>query len=518
MEIKKLIKRGNKLFDKRGPVVALWQSIALNFYPERAFFTHTYNEGDEFADHLQTSYPLLVQRDLSNQLGGMLRRGKWFDITAKGYEPEAHPARRWLQDATDLQYRMMHERMSGFARATKEGDKDFCAFGNCAISLEWLPGYGPLYRNWHLKDLAWAEDHTGFVHEFHRNWSPSVEILAQKFGKEKLHPKTQQLLSLSGDVEIECRHAVMKSEDFGDEKYSTPYVSVFYEKEREHALETVGVYHPIYALPRWQTASGSAYAHSPATIVGIADARLIQDMYRVLLTAGEKAVDPPLVAVKEAVRGDVQWHAGGITWVDQGVDGGDPRSALTPMVVDKNGIPIGMDMAERAQMLLGEIFYKNKLTLPVTGDMTAYEAAQRVQDYVRQAMPIFEPMEVEYNGQLCDMTFDVMMRAGVFGSPSEFPPSLKGTEVEFQYKSPIRDAEGREKGARFQEAMELLQMGAAVDPVSVAQLNLETSMRDAMRGMGVPEKWLRDDRELEAKQEQLGQQMAAMAAQQGAAA
>jgi hypothetical protein len=34
--------------------------------------------------------------------------------------------------------------------------------------------------------------------------------------------------------------------------------------------------------------------------------------------------------------------------------------------------------------------------------MTAYEVGQRVQEYIRNALPIFEPMEMEYNAALCD--------------------------------------------------------------------------------------------------------------------
>lgn len=508
MEIKKLVKRGDVLFSDRQSVLSLWQAIALNFYPERAFFTATPDQGDEFADHLQTSYPVLVQRDLSNQVGGMLRRGEWFDIKVKGTEVGEHQARRWLQAATKKQYELMNHRGSGFTRATKEGDKDFTAFGQCAISIEWVPGHGILYRCWHLKDMAWSEDFTGQVTEFHRNWEAPLHMIEQKFGKKNMHDKALKVMAKNSFEKLKCRHVVMRSEDYGDDSIKEPYVSIYLDVAHEHIMETQGVYHPIYALPRWQTASGSQYGHSPATIVGIADARLIQDMYRVLLSASEKAVDPPMVAVKEAVRGDVRWHAGGITWVDQGYEG-TARDAISPMSIDKNGIPIGIEMAEQAQLMLGEIFYKNKLTLPVTGDMTAYEASQRVQDYIRQALPIFEPMETEYNGALCDMTFDVMMRAGEFGSPSEFPQSLRGADVEFAFKSPIRDAEGKEKGARFNEAMGMLGASVQLDPGVSAEIDLGVSMRDAMRGMGIPETWLRDEKQVAAVKEQLAQQMAA---------
>src|SRR5574337_321819 len=70
---KKLIEQSNQLFDKRSGLLSLWQTMADNFYPERADFTQTHNLGDEFGVNLMTSYPVLARRDLGNAIGSMLR-------------------------------------------------------------------------------------------------------------------------------------------------------------------------------------------------------------------------------------------------------------------------------------------------------------------------------------------------------------------------------------------------------------------------------------------------------------
>lgn len=97
-------------------------------------------------------------------------------------------------------------------------------------------------------------------------------------------------------------------------------MSIFYEEDSKSILEEVGSYTKIYTIPRWQTVSGSQYAYSPATVAAISDARLIQSMTRVLLEAGEKAVTPPMLAVTEAIRGDISVYAGGITAIDSQYD------------------------------------------------------------------------------------------------------------------------------------------------------------------------------------------------------
>ena len=48
---KELIKQGDALFQKRLPLMSLWQEISENFYPERADFTAVRTLGEDFAAH-----------------------------------------------------------------------------------------------------------------------------------------------------------------------------------------------------------------------------------------------------------------------------------------------------------------------------------------------------------------------------------------------------------------------------------------------------------------------------------
>ena len=77
-----IVKIGNKLFDQKHEMDSLWQEIALNFYPERADFTTKRNAGEEFSDHLFSSYPVLARRELGNMLAASLRprSQKWFSL------------------------------------------------------------------------------------------------------------------------------------------------------------------------------------------------------------------------------------------------------------------------------------------------------------------------------------------------------------------------------------------------------------------------------------------------------
>ena len=252
-----------------------------------------------------------------------------------------------------------------------------------------------------------------------------------------------------------------------------------------------------YRIPRWQTVSGSQYAFSPATITALPEARLIQSMAYTLLEAGEKATNPPMVATQEVVRSDVSIYAGGITWVDQEYDE-RLGSALRPITQDLRGLPFGLEMIADSREMVAQAFFLNKLTLPERApEMTAYEVGQRIQEYIRGALPIFEPMEDEYNGSVCDVTFETLMRVGVFGSPHDIPKNLQGAGIEFEYRSPLHDAIEEQKGQKFLETKALLAEAIDMDRGAVYVLDTRTALRDAMDGIGVPAEWMNSEDDVE---------------------
>lgn len=542
MKAKDLIERGSKLFNQRKAITTLWQEIAENFYPQRADFTLTRYVGEEFAEHLYSSYPLLVHRELSNSIASMLRPRKkeWFIIAVDEHESLSKGAKAWLEWATSRMRTAMYDRKAHFVRATTEGDADFTAFGQCCITREinWAAEKPHLlYRCWHLRDVAWAEGSDGAIGEIFIKWKPTIRQLKQQFGEERLHASMLQLCrtNKSGDLtEVDCMRLVISSDIYAGrngEFAQTPgsplqqmgnmtaWVIVYLDVTNNHIIHEQGVPSHGITLPRWQTVSGSQYAYSPATVAGLPDARLIQSMTLTLLEAGEVSVRPPMIATQDAIRSDIQLYAGGITWADVEYDErkGD---VLRPITQDRRGLPMGYEAHDRQQMALAEAFYINKLTLPPPqGDMTAFEVGQRVEEYVRAALPLFEPMEHEYNGQLCEDTFDALLRAGHFGAIRDIPAELQGRDVHFKFVSPLHDAIERKNASEFLESADLIERAMTLDPNAVMAMDVSTALRSALEGVGLAEKHIRSPRELQrlvAEKQQQEDMMAAAAMSQQA--
>jgi hypothetical protein len=158
-----------------------------------------------------------------------------------------------------------------------------------------------------------------------------------------------------------------------------------------------------------------------------------------------------------------------------------------------------MEVADRISAALREIFFLNTLSMPpqTSAEMTAFEVGQRVQDYIRQAIPLFEPMEVEYNGALCEVSFEVLMRNGAFGRIEDIPTEIQGQEITWGFESPISESIERGKGQKFLESKALMAEAIAVDPSSVHVVDFRTALRDALAGIGAPMAWQRSPEETE---------------------
>lgn len=527
--VKDLIAQGDKLFSKRGGLLSLWQTMAENFCPIRADFTTKHTEGYEFASDLMTGRPLLAHRDLGNSLSSMLRpRGTpWFHARTGDEKVNTDAAARsWLDNKSDVMRRVMYDQRSQFTRATKQGDHDFVAFGQTVIEVAVNSlGNGLLYRVFHLRDVAWCENDELVIDTIHHNWKHEVRALIKKF-PNTVSEAVKKLDDKEPYREIKCRRIILPADqyDLGEGKKPKnkdrfPFVSIMVDTEHDTILEEVPARRVPYVIPRWQTVPGSPYAHSPATVVALPDARMLQQINLTLLEAGQKAVDPPLKATREAIQGSVNAYASAITWVDAEYDE-RMGAALEPLYdTGKMNLNWGDAREEKIERLIQEAFFLNVINLPEAsqGDkMTAYETQERVKEYIRRALPLFEPMEVEYNGGLCEMTWNLCMDLNAFGSFEDMPPILGSRDIIWQFESPLQAANERVKSEAFQQSAQMLAMAAQLDPTVRYDMDVSKAFRDALLGVARADWIVPVEQAAQAKQ-QASQVQAAQAAAQAMA-
>ena len=492
---------------------SFWQEVAELHFPEHADFTTRKND-DGFASNLYDSTPALYRRDFGNYLGSVLRpKGReWFKGRDRDDEVNRQQAIRAHYERTDKRMRaLLYDNKSQFISAQALADHQYVTFGNCVTSAEPRSDRsGMLYRTWHLRDCAWAEDVDGEVDTVYRRFKMKVAHLCAKKQAGWTIPKNiTDRLKKSPDDKVQCLHVSMPIDAYyvADKPKSSAkdWVSVYICEDTKDILFEEELNELRYAVSRWFRLSGSPYAISPCAVISTPDARTMQSMTWSIMQAGENAVEPPLVGQSEVVLGPVNLFPGGITWVDKNYDerNGD---AIRPVNLGK--VPeLGVSLHGAMRQQLGDAWYLNKLFLPVGGgEMTAQEVERRWQEFQRATQPIIEPAEPERNGRVLDLTYEVAVNMGWLGREEDRPAEIDGREFDWTYDNPIEDARRDGLALIFGRAMELTQAASGADPKIAARFNVTKAYGDTMIAIA-PAQWMReeDDPEVEAAQAEIAE-------------
>lgn len=520
-----LTEMDSRLFAKKGAIDSLHQTIAENFYPERATFTQTITLSEEFASHLTDFYPVLVRRELADQIGSMTRPQDrpWFkaSVGQKKIQRDSG-AQEFLEFMTDTQRAMLYSRDSGFRRAAKELENDYATFGMGYVSVSYTRDRSNLnYKSHHPKDCAGAENGDGVVDHVHRKCDMTARSLLSQFGEEKLPPIVKEAIKAKEyDKEFKVRHIFVPLDKYEPSRKFPKWAkwADIYLCEGKILRETPSATFD-YVVPRWQTVSGSFYAFSPSTIVALPQARMLQRMMSTLIEAGEKRVDPPLVATADAVTSPISLVSGGITYLDAEYD---ERLGAGIRALDLGkDVGLGEALVRDQRSLLADAFFINKLAPLANRDkeVTAYEASQVVQEYIRSALPLFEPIEDEWTGALLDVSTQKIMRAGGFGPtdasgiPVNMPDSLLGSEIEFEFNNALTEARERQTVDAFMESAQLINVAAQMDQGAPQEVNMRDMFRDSFGAVpGGKVDWLNSTEDATTGREALAEQAQAQEA------
>lgn len=496
-----LCKRAESLFSKRLPWDGLWEEIARQCYPQRQDFFTDQTWGEEYASHLFDAEPVILRRDLCNSFSTMLRpRGQmWFKPTIVDEDLlEAAGVRKWLEMAGKTTYRAIYDPKAGFVRATKEADHDFGSFGNAVVSVEPSDHAARLrFRCWHLKNCAWAENSDGEVDTLYRKEKMTARQMMQVYGND-CHDEVKKACEKDPEYIFDFKHVMLPTKDYGyiaeagKNDKRMPFRSVHIDATHKCILRDKGSWEFRYVVPRWHPITGSPYWFSPATMDPLPLARQIQAMARTTTEALEKMVDPPVIANEKGVRGDINLFGGGITWIDEEYDAKKAGPALEILDVARNAV-LGVDALQMAKAQLSAAMYVSKLQLPQLNAKTAYEVQELIAENLRGALPVYEPMQDNYNGPLLEATFSILLRMGAFGPIQEMPDALSGQNIDWSYENPLQQAlEKSKRLTAFGATMNVIGQAAQVDPSIPNNFDLQTMARDAAEGAGASAGWIRD--------------------------
>jgi hypothetical protein len=517
---RELIRLSDHRFTKKAQIDDYCQTVADEILPDRADFTRDRVDGEEFANHLYTSVPAQNCRDLSYAIGSLTRpkNQQWFDPKAREEWRNTENAKKWFAAARDKQRTLLYTQSAAFISTMEISDKDVVAFGNAVIGhTEETSRSGTLvYQPYHFRDCAWAEDAARQIVELTRKFKLALANWEQFFPGVPFPKEHSAKRDKDPYEEIELRHMVMPFSRYDfyrkpdkprrNQRGMPTVASVYFEPNLGRVIQESFYFEFPYTVRRWQLQANSPYARSPAADLGLVEARLLQNQERVLMDAGELAVDPPNVATRDAVLGDVHNYPGGTTWVDFDYD---ERMGPSLRTLDHKGqMPIGLEMKTDTRQILAAAMFINKLSLPVgSRDMTVPEINERISEYIRSIGPAVEPFEL-HNALLLNHSFVFNLRIGNFGEPDDMPEEIKDAQVEYEFDGPIQIAYKRQKLLKAREVVGGLGEVFKLKPDILDNYDLDKLSRDSAGYIGGEPEWLVDEEVVQATRQQRAEKQA----------
>ena len=498
---KNLLKRYDRLKSQRQNWESHWQEVADYMQPRKADVTKTRSKGDKRTELIFDGSPLQSVELLAASLHGMLTNPStpWFSLRFKQNDMENEDeAKEWLEDATEVMYSAFNK--SNFQQEIFELYHDLITFGTAAMFIEEDDEDILKFSTRHINEIFIAENDKGRIDTVFRKFSLSARAVIQKFGDVSINIATKA--NKDPYEEVEIMHAVYPRSDFDpkkQDKQNMPFESVYLDAESGDELSVSGFREFPFVVPRYLKASHEIYGRSPA-MTALPDVKMLNEMSKTTIKSAQKQVDPPLLVPDDGFMLPVRTVPGGLNFYRAGT-----RDRIEPLNIGAN-TPLGLNMEEQRRNSIRNAFYVNQLMMQSGPQMTATEVIQRNEEKMRLLGPVLGRLQSELLKPLIDRAFALILRKNLFRPAPEF---LAGQDIEIEYVSPLAKAQKSTELSSIMRAIEILGSLSNVAPV-FDHINMDKLVRHLADIVGVPQKILKPQSEINAERQQAAQQQEQM--------
>ena len=499
---KNLFKRFDKLKSQRQNWEAHWQEVADYMMPRKADVTKTRSKGDKRTELIFDSSPLQALELLAASLHGMLTNPStpWFALRFKEEDMDGEDeAKEWLESATDVMYTAFNR--SNFQQEIFELYHDLITFGTAAMFIDEDEEDLLKFSTRHINEMYIAENDKGRIDTIFRKFKLSARSAYQKFG-DKASANILMKNQKDPYEEVEILHAVYPRSDFNpkkQDKSNMPYASVYMDYASGDELSVSGYKEFPFVVPRYLKASHEIYGRSPA-MTALPDVKMLNEMSKTTIKAAQKQVDPPLLVPDDGFILPVRTVPGGLNFYRAGT-----RDRIEPLNIGANN-PLGLNMEEQRRNSIRNAFYVNQLMMQQGPQMTATEVIQRNEEKMRLLGPVLGRLQSELLKPLIDRAFNILLRKNQFRPAPDF---LAGKDIEIEYVSPLAKAQKSTELQSIMRAIEIMGSLANVAPV-FDHINMDKLVRHLADIVGVPQKILKPQSQLNAERQQKEQQQQQM--------
>jgi hypothetical protein len=529
MKFKDLKARYEVLVSDKASIVEVFALIEQFILPYRAYFNGTVESSNQIRwrrPELYDSTAVISAHNLAANLHSNLTNPvlQWFNILTKDKRlNRTNEVKVWLEECTDLIYQVLQA--SNFELQVNEAYIDIVGFGTSIVIEEVREIQGKLhslqFTTIPIEECVFETDHAERLSGLFRklNWTPAQII--SKFGldnvpqsvvddngnAQKCNVRRPVLFCITRRWEIDeewaAQHRVLPPK-------SRPWAATYHLYDTGDLLEESGYYEMPAFAPRWRKASGSVWGFSPSMLC-LSDVMTLNKMVELGLKVAEKSLDPPAIASRRGIHGDINLQAGGVTIV------GDTNADLRYLDY-KGRFDIHSVTKEDLTRAIEKAYYTDQLQLKESPAMTATEVQVRYQLMQRLLGPSLGRLQNDFLDPLIERTFRILYR---YGLVPQAPPSVarSGVDFEIEYVGPMARSQRFDTVASIERWIQNVINLANVTPEALDVPNFDEVVKEMGYSAGVPAKLVKSDSLIileRAKRAKQQEQMMQMQMAQGA--
>lgn len=518
-DAKEICDRAKALEAKRGMFLTTWQEMADVMLPQRANFITQTAPGSKRTSEVYDSTPMQGARMLAGAVGTLLmpKTQKWLFVKpADKRAAEMDDVKAWLNDTEERMQAAMYNPMARFLPSTGVVDQDVTVFGTGAMYAGESGDRRRLsFRALHLRDILVARSEDGVLDTVYLRIRLTARQAVQRFGEDKVGEKVREALTgpkPEPDREFTFWQAVEPRTDRKPgraDDMNMRFRSRVVEEQSGHLVGEGGFRTFPFIVPQWDASADEEYGWGPGR-VALPDAKTLQSQGKTILRAGHMAVDPPRLAANDSIVGRERLMPGKTTIYD--IEAAAKLGGRPPIFPFVSGaqIPLAREMQQDGRELVWAAFFRNVLNLPIDApQMTAFEIAERKEEMLRTAGPVFSRLEADYPAATGRRVFDIMLHAGAFADP---PEALKRGGVRVEVRSPIEVVRKQIEAMAATRTVQVIAPFIEADPGVMDNFDADEIARSTAEVMGMPAKQIRPKDQVEHRRQQRAQAQQAQAA------
>jgi hypothetical protein len=357
-----------------------------------------------------------------------------------------------------------------------------------------------IFTSLHLSQLAWAENMKGLVDMVCRKFEYTAKQCIERWG-DKNHESILKAYEKNPQQVFEFLHCIYPRDkgEYSPKKLTKasdrPIASIYIDLTNNVQVEEGGYYEmPIFSA-RWGLMPGERYGRGPGHLA-LPDVRTLNTLVQRGLETLALQVRPPILANSRDIIGPVEFKPGALSIVNNHV-------GFKEFVTQANVPAVEQSKKELANNIKA-LFFLDKLLLPPrteTGEMTAFEISQRVEQMQRVLGPVLSRLNQELLSPLIVRSFKSMLRNNEF-LPTPDILLARGINIDIVFVNQLARAQQIQDVSVIQQWVQGLSVIAQAKPEVLDNIDVDGLAKHTAKVLGVPEEAIANDPEIKKIREQ----------------